>query len=294
MSQVMSQARAMIRLMRPHQWVKNGFVFVGLLFGHAWRDPVLTQAAVLAFVAFCLMSSGVYICNDFIDREQDRHHPDKRHRPLASGAVSTHAALMLAMACLGGALLLALVASQAPWLFLIYLAMQVAYNTGAKHIVVLDVFIIAAGFMLRILAGTVGIGIPPTHWLLLCSLMLTLFLGFAKRRAELEVMVDDSAIHRRVLEHYSRPLLDQFIVIAATGTVVSYALYTVSPETMALHGTRWLIATLPFVLYGLLRYLYLLHRQGGGGDPAREVLTDPHLQVSLAGWALLMVGLLSF
>jgi hypothetical protein len=147
--------------------------------------------------------------------------------------------------------------------------------------------------MLRILAGTVGIGIPPTHWLLLCGLMLTLFLGFAKRRAELEILVDDSAVHRRVLEHYSRPMLDQFIVIAATGTVISYAFYTVSPETMALHGTRWLIATVPFVLYGLLRYLYLLHRQGGGGDPAREVLGDPHLLGALAGWALLVVALLS-
>jgi 4-hydroxybenzoate polyprenyltransferase len=289
----MPQVIALVRLMRPHQWVKNGFVFVGLVFGHAWRDPALTTAAILAFTAFCLISSAVYIVNDCVDREQDRHHPDKRNRPLASGAVSMGAALALAGICLAGGLGLAVATSQAWWLFVIYLLLQVTYNLGAKHIVVLDVFIIAAGFMLRILAGTVGIGIPPTHWLLLCGLMLTLFLGFAKRRAELETLVDDSAIHRRVLEHYSRGLLDQFIVIAASGTVVSYALYTVSAETAALHGTRWLIATLPFVLYGLLRYLYLLHRQGGGGDPAREVLTDPHLLVALAGWALLVVALLS-
>jgi 4-hydroxybenzoate polyprenyltransferase len=284
---------ALIRLMRPHQWVKNGFVFVGLLFGHAWRDPALAAAAVEAFVAFCLLSSAVYIANDCVDREQDRHHPDKRHRPLASGAVSMGAALVLAAVCLAGGLGLAAAFSRAWWLFVVYLLLQVAYNLGAKHIVVLDVFIISAGFMLRILAGTVGIGIPPTHWLLLCGLMLTLFLGFAKRRAELEILVDDSAVHRRVLEHYSRGLLDQFIVIAASGTVVSYALYTVSAETIALHGTRWLIATVPFVLYGLLRYLYLLHRHGGGGDPAREVLGDPHLLTALAGWALLVVALLS-
>lgn len=283
----------LLRLMRPHQWVKNGFVFVGLLFGHAWRDPGLAAAALAAFVAFCLLSSGVYIVNDCVDREQDRHHPQKRNRPLASGAVSPRAAIVLAAACLIGSLALAAATSRAPWLLLIYLALQVAYNLGAKHIVVLDVFIIAAGFMLRILAGTVGVGIPPTHWLLLCGLMLTLFLGFAKRRAELEILVDDSAVHRRVLEHYSRPLLDQFIVIAATGTIVSYALYTVSADTMAVHGTRWLIATLPFVLYGLLRYLYLLHRQGGGGDPARDLLTDPHLLSALAGWAILVVALLS-
>ncbi|HEX8962275.1 MAG TPA: decaprenyl-phosphate phosphoribosyltransferase [Rhodocyclaceae bacterium] len=289
----MPQVTPLLRLMRPHQWVKNGFVFVGLLFGHAWRDPGLAAAALAAFVAFCLLSSGVYIVNDCVDREQDRHHPQKRNRPLASGAVSPRAAIMLAAACLIGSLALAAATSRAPWLLLIYLALQVAYNLGAKHIVVLDVFIIAAGFMLRILAGTVGVGIPPTHWLLLCGLMLTLFLGFAKRRAELEILVDDSAVHRRVLEHYSRPLLDQFIVIAATGTIVSYALYTVSADTMAVHGTRWLIATLPFVLYGLLRYLYLLHRQGGGGDPARDLLTDPHLLSALAGWAILVVALLS-
>lgn len=284
---------ALIRLMRPHQWVKNGFVFVGLLFGHAWRDPALVMAALSAFGAFCLLSSAVYVVNDCVDRDQDRHHPDKRNRPLASGAVSMGAALALAAACAAASLTLALATSRAPWLFLLYVLLQVLYNLGAKHIVVLDVFIIAAGFMLRILVGTVGIGIPPTHWLLLCGLMLTLFLGFAKRRAELEILVDDSAIHRRVLEHYSRPMLDQFIVIAATGTVISYAFYTVSAETMALHGTRWLIATVPFVLYGLLRYLYLLHRQGGGGDPARELLGDPHLLVALAGWALLVVALLS-
>ncbi len=290
----MPQVSALIRLMRPHQWVKNGFVFVGLIFGHAWRDAGLVTSALLAFAAFCLLSSAVYVVNDCIDREQDRHHPEKRRRPLASGAVSMRAALALAAVCLVAGLGLAFAASRAPWLFVLYLLLQVLYNAGAKHIVVLDVFIIAAGFMLRILAGTVGIGIPPTHWLLLCGLMLTLFLGFAKRRAELEVLVDDSAIHRRVLEHYSRNLLDQFIGISATGTVVSYALYTVSAETIALHGTRWLVATVPFVLYGLLRYLYLLHRQGGGGDPAREVLTDPHLLGALAGWALLVVALLAF
>ena len=284
---------ALIRLLRPHQWLKNAFVFVGLLFGHAWSDPGMAAAALLAFVNFCLISSAVYVFNDYVDCEQDRHHPDKKHRPLASGAVSVPAALALAAACLVGGLALAFGASRAPWIFIVYLLLQVAYNAGAKHIVVLDVFIIAAGFMLRILAGTVGIGIPPTHWLMLCGLMLTLFLGFAKRRAELGTLQDDSVVHRRVLEHYSKPMLDHFIVIAASGTVVSYALYTVSPETIALHGTSWLIASVPFVLYGLLRYLYLLHRHGGGGDPAREVLTDPHLIVAVAGWAIVVAILLA-
>jgi len=283
----------LIRLLRPHQWLKNGFVFVGLLFGHAWRDAAPVQAALAAFVAFCLLSSAVYVFNDLADREQDRRHPEKKKRPLASGAVGVPAALALATACLLGGLVLAFAASEAPWIFVAYLLMNVAYNLGAKHIVVLDVFIIAAGFMLRILAGTVGIGIPPTHWLLLCGLMLTLFLGFAKRRAELEALPEDSAGHRRVLEHYSAPMLDQFIGLAATGTVVSYALYTVSAETIELHGTPWLIASVPFVLYGLLRYLFLLHRRGGGGDPARELLRDRHLVLAFVGWLAVVAWLLS-
>lgn len=283
----------LIRLLRPHQWLKNGFVFVGLLFGHAWHDATRAQAALLAFAAFCLLSSAVYVFNDLVDREQDRRHPEKKQRPLASGAVSVPAALALAAVCLGGGLALVFAASRAPWVFAAYLALNAAYSLGAKHVVVLDVFIIAAGFMLRILAGTVGIGIPPTHWLLLCGLMLTLFLGFAKRRAELNTLLAESKGHRRVLEQYSAAMLDQFITVAAAGTVVSYALYTVSAETVALHGTPWLVASVPFVLYGLLRYLYLLHRRGGGGDPARELLADRHLMAAFAGWLVLVVALLA-
>lgn len=283
----------LIRLLRPHQWLKNGFVFVGLLFAHAWADAALVQATLAAFAAFCLLSSSVYVFNDIVDREQDRRHPEKKHRPLASGAVGLPAAIALGAACLAGGLALAFATSAAPWIFLAYLALNAAYSLGAKHVVVLDVFIIAAGFMLRILAGTVGIGIAPTHWLLLCGLMLTLFLGFAKRRAELNAMPEDPVTHRRVLEHYSEKMLDQFIGLAATGTVVSYALYTVSPETIELHGTPWLIATLPFVLYGLLRYLFLLHRRGGGGDPARELLRDPHLLAAFAGWLAVVVAMLA-
>jgi 4-hydroxybenzoate polyprenyltransferase len=282
-----------LRLLRPHQWLKNGFVFVGLLFGHAWADPVRLGQALAAFAAFCLLASAVYVMNDLIDREQDRLHPQKRNRPLATGTVSVFAAVVLATACLaaGGAIVW-LWAGSAPWIFLAYVVMNIAYSLCLKHVVILDVFIIAAGFMLRILAGTLGLGIAPSHWLLLCGLMLTLFLGFAKRRAELYALPADSAGHRRVLEHYTAPMLDQFIGIVAAATVISYALYTVSAETVALHGTRGLIATVPFVLYGMLRYLWRLHSRGGGGDPARELLTDPHLLAATAGWLLLVLVLL--
>lgn len=283
----------LIRLLRPQQWLKNLFVFVGLLFGHAWRDPQLLAQALAAFAAFCLLSSAVYVLNDLADRERDRQHPRKRLRPLASGAVPVSSAITLAVVCLvaGGALAV-LHAGSASWIYLVYVLMNLAYSGGLKHVVILDVFLIAAGFMLRILAGTLGIGIAPSHWLLLCGLMLTLFLGFAKRRAELNVLLDASAGHRRVLEHYTEPMLDQFIGIAAAGTVISYALYTVSAETVALHGTQALIATVPFVLYGVLRYLWRLHRHGGGGDPAQELLADPHLLAACLGWLALVLFLL--
>lgn len=284
---------ALIRLLRPHQWLKNGFVFVGLLFGHAWHDPIMVRQALAAFVAFCLLSSAVYVMNDLLDREQDRQHPKKKHRPLAAGTVSVPTAIALAVLCLlGGSVLALFYAGAAPWIFFAYVAMNIAYSLGLKHIVILDVFIIASGFMLRILAGTLGLGIAPSHWLLLCGLMLTLFLGFAKRFAELNILQKESGGHRRVLEHYTAPMLDQFIGITATATVISYALYTVSAETASLHGTQQLILTVPFVLYGMLRYLWRLHSQGGGGDAAQELLADPHLLMAIVGWLLLVVGLL--
>lgn len=285
--------RPLVRLLRPHQWLKNTFVLIGLLFGHAGHDPVKVGQALAAFAAFCLLASAVYVMNDLIDREQDRRHPKKRHRPLAAGTVSVSAAVTLATLCLlAGGVLAVFYAGSAPWIFLVYVLMNLAYSLGLKHVVILDVFIIAAGFMLRILAGTLGIGIAPSQWLLLCGLMLTLFLGFAKRRAELNALLAESAGHRRVLEHYTAPMLDQFIGIVAAGTVISYALYTVSAETIALHGTQALIATVPFVLYGMLRYLWRLHQRGGGGDPAQELLTDPHLALASLGWLALVIFLL--
>lgn len=284
---------SMLRLLRPHHWLKNGFVFVGLLFGHAWHDPLKVGQAFAAFAAFCLLASAVYVMNDLLDREQDKRHPQKKHRPLAAGTVSVPVAIMLAMLCLlGGSLLAVLYAGSAPWIFLAYVVMNIAYSLGLKHVVILDVFIIAGGFMLRILAGTLGLGIAPSHWLLLCGLMLTLFLGFAKRLAELNALQEDSAGHRRVLEHYTGPMLDQFTSITAAGTVISYALYTVSAETLAVHGTRSLILTVPLVLYGMLRYLWRLHSRGGGGDAAQELLTDPHLMAAVVGWLVLVLALL--
>lgn len=277
--------KAWIKLLRPHQWLKSGFVFVGLLFGHAWNDAPVVAQVLLAAAAFSLAASAVYVGNDLVDREQDRRHPQKRRRPLASGAISVGAALGVGLFCLAAAGVLAWLASPTVLAIVFaYLLLNVGYTLGLKHVVLLDVFIISAGFMLRLLAGTLGVGIAPSHWLLLCGLMITLFLGFAKRRAELMALEDGAGGHRQVLEEYDPLLLDKLIGVCAAATIVSYSLYTVSADTLALHGSDRLVATVPFVVYGMFRYLYRLHRQSGGGDPAVDLLTDRHLLAAAGGW----------
>lgn len=286
--------KACLKLLRPHQWVKSGFVFVGVLFGHAWAQPGIAGSVLLAAAAFALGASAVYVGNDLVDRKSDREHPQKRLRPLASGAISVPAALALALACLGASLLLAYVASPAVLAIMVgYVALNVGYSLGLKHVVLLDVFIIAAGFMLRILAGTLGIGIAPSHWLLLCGLLLTLFLGLAKRSAELKALTERGGNHRRVLDDYDPALLDQLIAICCAGAIVSYSLYTVSAETVAMHGTTNLIYTVPFVIYGMFRYLFLLHRRAGGGDTAAEMVRDAHLLGAVVGWLVCLLALLA-
>ena len=273
------------RLMRPHQWLKNSFVFTGLLFGHAWHDTHLVYLVVLAAVAFSLMSSAVYIVNDMVDCEQDRLHPQKCLRPLAAKQMTMLTASLFALLLAGCALLLAgSVTRTVLAIVMLYATMNLAYSLWLKHVVILDVFIIAAGFMLRILAGTLGVGIPPSQWLLLCGLMITLFLGFAKRRAEIIALKVSKTAHRKVLAHYSPVLLDKMIGITAAGVIMSYSLYTMSPDTIRAHGTTNLIYTVPLVMYGVFRYIYLLHSQRGGGDPSREVVRDPHLLGAVIVW----------
>ena len=277
----------LLKLLRPHQWVKNGFVFVGLLFSDVGDDWKLRGSVLLAAAGFCLMSSCVYALNDVLDRNADRAHPLKRKRPLASGTVSTGQAYALAVACGTAGLALGAAASaNVAAILLAYLALNLAYGAGLKNIVILDVFLIAAGFMLRIFAGTWGVNIVPSYWLLLCGLLLTVFLGFAKRRAELMASDgngSDGAGQRAVLYDYTPALLDTMMAISAAGVIVSYSLYTVSPDTIALHRTDKLIYTLPFVLYGLFRYIFLVHRRGGE-DPAWTLLSDAHMLVVVALW----------
>lgn len=285
----------LLRLLRPHQWVKNGFVFIGLLFSDVGDNWGLRGDVLLAAAGFCLLSSCVYVLNDIFDRKADQAHPLKRRRPIASGTVGTGAALALALVCAAAGLALGAAASvRVAAILSAYLLLNLAYSAGLKHVAILDVFIIAAGFMLRIFAGTWGVGIAPSHWLLLCGLLLTIFLGFAKRRAELMVSEGDGsngASQRPVLDEYSPALLDTMMAISAAGVIVSYSLYTVSPDTIELHRTDKLIYTLPFVLYGIFRYIFLLHRHGGE-DPASTLLTDAHMLVTGAAWLCVTLWLI--
>lgn len=287
--------RDYLRLARPYQWVKNGFVFAGVLFGHGWKDADLVTGAILLFIAFCCMSSAVYSVNDIADRRADREHPVKRTRPVAGGRVSvTAAAVFAAVLALLGLGLAARVSPLALAIVAGYAALNAGYSAGLKHVAVLDVFIIASGFMLRLLAGTAGLGIEPSRWLLLCGFLGTLFLGFAKRRAELVSDADsDPAAARRSLESYTPALLDRMIGICAAGSLVAYGLYTIDPVTVGMHGTDRLIATLPLVAYGLFRYVFVLYRRGGGGDPTLEFLRDPHLVGASAAWLALTVVLIA-
>ena len=297
----MTRLSAYLGLMRPQQWVKNGFVLVGLIFGHGFTDQALLVKAGALFGAFCLVSSGVYAMNDVLDREADRAHPRKRERPVARGTVRAGAALAFALALAACGLALAhWVSAVALGLAAGYVLLNLGYSAGLKHVAILDVFLIASGFMLRILAGTLGLDIAPSHWLLLCGLMVTVFLGFAKRRAELFALRyeehgsrERAAVQRRVLDDYSPRLLDQMIAISAAGAMIAYALYTVDAKTIAIQGTDRLVYTVPFVLYGLFRYLHVLYRSRGGADPAAELLGDPHLLIATAGWLAVVLWLIA-
>ncbi|WMD19764.1 decaprenyl-phosphate phosphoribosyltransferase [Achromobacter seleniivolatilans] len=284
-----------ISLLRPQQWLKNGFVLIGLIFSHGWSEPDLVRQVALGFVAFCLASSAVYVLNDYFDREADARHPTKRHRAIASGAVSLPAARMLMLGLFGGALGLPAIGGHWGVLLAVvsYLILNMAYTLHLKHKVLVDVFCIVAGFMIRLACGTYAVGIIPSRWMLLCSFMLTLFLGFAKRRAEIVSMPDtELALEggtRIVLRHYSAQLLDNLVAITASATLLAYGLYTVDAETAAMHGTQHLVVTLPIVTFGVFRYLYLLYKGGSGEEPGRDLLADNQIRMAVLAWLVVVV-----
>ncbi|MDP4125622.1 MAG: decaprenyl-phosphate phosphoribosyltransferase [Bacillota bacterium] len=279
--------------MRPKQWVKNSFVLVGMVFSHNWGQAALLLKTLLAAMAFCFVSSAVYVLNDFLDRERDRMHPEKCHRPLASGTVTPIAAGIIFMVSLSIGLLLGLrVSSIAFSILLFYVIQNIAYSAGLKQVVMLDVLLIAFGFMLRILMGTWGVGIVPSKWLLLSGFTLALFMGFGKRWAELNVLLTGACSHRPVLKNYSLARLNQLLVVSAGTVILTYSLYVIDPSTVILHHTPNLIYTVPFVIYGLVRYLYLI-RVGKGGDPTKLVTKDSHIIAAISLWLVSVLLILS-
>ena len=273
---------ALIKLMRPHQWLKNTFVFAGLVFSQSWRDAVMTERVLLAFAAFCCLSSMVYVVNDWHDRAGDALHPVKRRRPLASGAVPVPVGLALAAVLLLAGVFLALDNRVLLGLLGLYVLLNVAYSWWLKQIPVVDVSIIASGFMLRLLAGTVAMGIAPSRWLLLTGIFVALFLGFSKRKAE---SFRSEASQRAVLAHYSPAMLDTFMAVTMTATLTTYSLFATSAEAQLQHGER-LLYTVPVVIFGMLRYTYQVHR-GRGEDVARDLLRDPWIVAAGVGWVVI-------
>jgi 4-hydroxybenzoate polyprenyltransferase len=284
---------ALLASLRPGQWTKNLLVLAGLVFSRGLLEPALVARALLAFFLFCLLSGGVYLINDVTDAERDRAHPQKRQRPVASGRLPPRVALAAGAALLVGATAAAfLLSSRFGLVALAYAALLTAYSAGLKHVVIVDTLIIAGGFVLRALAGVVVLGIDFSDWLLLCTVLLALFLTFGKRRAELRALETGAIGHRPILSEYSPQLLDQMIAVVTASTLMAYVLYTMATETHVRLGTARLPLTIPFVLYGIFRYLYLLYRRDLGGNPSEHLLTDRALLLDVALWGAAVIIIL--
>jgi 4-hydroxybenzoate polyprenyltransferase len=273
--------------MRPHQWVKNLFIFTPLLFGKKLGDPVAVSQALLACASFCLMCSALYIINDVVDAPEDRIHPDKRLRPIASGALSVSMALTASVTLLTVAFCLASTISLSFLLLAAtYFGLILAYCLTLKQMIILDCMIIATGFVLRVVGGAVAVEIQPTHWLIACAFLLALYLAFAKRRQELQMLSTVAAEHRQVLGNYTVGYLEQVNNILIGATIVCYALYTVAPETIARFNTDKLIYGSVFVIYGLFRYMALTRNPAKGGNPSKLLMKDHPLMLTVACWAI--------
>jgi 4-hydroxybenzoate polyprenyltransferase len=288
-------ARELLQLTRPWQWSKNGILFAGLIFSQNLLDPSYILRSAAAFALFCLASSAVYVLNDLFDVERDRRHPVKRGRPIASGRVSRGRALALfgflvavvgaGSAGLGGAFLGCVA---------VFLVVNTAYSIHLRNIVILDVMLIALSFIIRAIAGVLALRpldrtIELSPWLLVCTLFLALFLALGKRRHELGLLEGDAADHRATLGEYSLTFLDQLITIVTSGTLIAYAIYTIAPGTLDKFHSPALVFTIPFVAYGVFRYLFLIQARDGGGNPSRSLYRDIPLLLTILGWLLVVV-----
>ena len=277
----MGFAGTYLRLARPKQWTKNGFVLAGVVFAHEALVASSVAKALLAFVAFCALSGAVYASNDVLDVEEDRKHPLKRRRPVASGEISPRSAMVFAAALAVGGVAVGFAVNPGVGLAgVVYLALQAVYTPVLKHTAILDVMSISAGFVIRALAGVAAVGSPISPWLIVCTALLTLFLGFSKRRHEIASLGDGAISHRKNLRDYSVPLLDEMMNIMISATIIAYVLYTFFE-----YENYYMMASIPFVVYGVFRYMLLVHRNGGG-NPDTLLLRDRPLQVALLLWLL--------
>ena len=283
---------ALLASLRPRQWVKNLFVFAGVIFSQQLLTPRV-WTAFAAFAIFCGLSGAIYLFNDVADVDKDRLHPSKRRRPVASGALPIGTAIGFGVLLLAGCLAAAFRLSPSFGLVaLAYGALLTAYSVWLKHLVILDVLTVATGFVLRAVAGAVAVDVEISGWLLICTILIALFLALGKRRHEYRSLTGDAAAHRPILAEYSEGFLDQMISVVTASTVTTYALYTMSPETVAKFHTRLLPLTLPFVLYGIFRYLYLLYRRDLGGNPSDLLVTDRGLLLDALLWMLATLAII--
>jgi len=278
-------ARALVSAMRPHQWTKNLLVLAALVFARKFLDVPLVLLSLAAFAVFCAASSATYLLNDVIDAEADRSHPLKRLRPVASGALPAAVALAVSAILAAGAVACGFLLGVTFGLTVVaYLVLQIAYSLLLKHVVIIDVLCISASFVLRADAGAQVLNVEFSNWLMICAALLALFLALAKRRHEI-VEVEDAPNHRRSLADYSPQMLDQMIAVVTASTLMAYTLYTIDARTVEKFHTTNLKFTIPFVLYGIFRYLYLVYSKRGGGSPSHHLLTDKPLLANVLLYA---------
>jgi 4-hydroxybenzoate polyprenyltransferase len=277
----------LFKSIRPQQWLKNLFIFAPLIFSENIFNRSMFLQSLLAFAVFCLLSGALYILNDLKDIKEDMLHPIKSKRPLAAGRLKkSQASAAFVVLSFISLLLAAMVNREFLWVCLVYFVLQIAYSFALKHVVILDVFIVASGFLLRVIAGAVAIQVDISPWLLICTTLLALFLALSKRRHEILLLEEEAINHRPILREYSPYLLDQMISVVTASTVIAYCLYTISGETIEKFGTNKLILTIPFVLYGIFRYLYLIHQKAEGGTPETLILKDRPLLFDIFLWII--------
>jgi len=274
------------RTMRPHHWIKNLFVLAPLFFSGQFTDQHKIATTILVFIAFSIISSSIYICNDVADRESDRIHPSKCNRPIASGSLPVRTAMIVGICfvVLTVSVLILTVSLKVTITLLFYFFFNIAYSFLLKNIVIVDVFCVSIGFVLRVLAGGLAVDVVPSSWLIIATFLLSLFLALGKRRHELVLLNNSSDDHRPVLYHYTPHLVDQLISVVTPVTLITYLLYTLDSDTIARFNSNKLFSTGIFVIFGIFRYLYLIHRKDLGGSPTRLVLKDLPLLFAILGW----------